>query len=391
MPTSIRHTPRVLVLIAAVGCGGSGDAAPDPSHGAGSGGGGGAVAQGGSQGGTGGSRDDGAGGQGAQAGSSATGGAYAGGGEPSVADAGVAGSSQDAGSSASGAALPSLGGCGVFTSDDAWNQDISGAAVDAEWTARLHSLVGDINIHPDFGNSGDEHYGIPINIVPETQPKLDVSIDGYPEESDPGPYPFPPPSEAKVEGGMPEACDGDCHVLVVQQGECKLYEGYACSYEGGWRCGSEATWDLQKSSYGQRPEGFTSADAAGLAIAAGLARFDEVEGGEVRHALRFTVRCTSARYVPPATHYAVPGGCDENDVNAPPMGLRVRLRPDFDVSVLPAPARVIARGMQRYGMILADNGSNFYFQGEDHPGWTEDHVEPLKSIPASAFEVVSPE
>jgi hypothetical protein len=224
--------------------------------------------------------------------------------------------------------------------------------------------------------------------VPEDQPELDVAIDWYPEESDQGPYPFPAPEDARIEGGSPEACDGDCHLLVVQQGRCMLYEGYACSYTDQWHCGGEATWDLSMNGYGQREEGWTSADAAGLAITPGLVRFDEVEAGEVRHAIRFTVHCTRAEYVAPASHYAVPGGCD--DPNAPPMGLRVRLRADYDLSALSAESRVIARAMQRYGMILADNGSDFYFQGEDHPGWTDAHVEPLKDIPASAFEVVTP-
>jgi hypothetical protein len=193
----------------------------------------------------------------------------------------------------------------------------------------------------------------------------------------------------KVEGGTAQDCDGDCHVLVVQQGACMLYEGYACSYDGGWRCGGEATWDLSRDSYGQREEGWTSADAAGLAITAGLVRYDEVQAGEMRHAIRFTVECTRGSHVRPASHHAVPGGCDPDDPNAPPMGLRVRLRADYDLSSLSAPARVVARAMQTYGMILADNGSNFYFQGDDNPGWTEAEVEPLKTIPASAFEVVS--
>jgi hypothetical protein len=284
--------------------------------------------------------------------------------------------------------LPQIGGCDVFSADDAWNKDISKEPVDPGWTTKLAALVGDINLHPDYGNSGTEHYGIPVGVVPESQPLVPVTFDYYPEESDPGPYPFPGPADAKIEGGTAEACDGDCHFLVVQSGTCLLYEGYACSYDSGWRCGNGAIWDLTKNSYGQRPKGWTSADAAGLAIAPGLIRYDEVRAGEIRHAIRFTVDCTRANFVAPATHQAVPGGC--SDPNAPPMGLRVRLRADYDISGLSKSAQVVARAMQRYGLLLADNGSNFYFQGEDNPGWTEDDVEPLKTIPASAFEAITP-
>ena len=295
-----------------------------------------------------------------------------------------------AGGSGGDGELANIGGCSVFTPDDAWNRDISGESADATWTARLQRLVGDIDLHPDYGNSGDEHYGIPINVVPASQPKVAVEFDDYPEESDPGPYPFPDPASAKIEGGTAEACDGDCHLLVVQQGACMLYEGYACRYESGWHCANGAVWDLAQNSYGQREKGWTSADAAGLAIAPGLVRYDEVRAGEIRHAIRFTVRCTRNRFVAPATHQAVPGSCNPDAEDSPPMGLRVRLRADYDLSSLSESARVVARAMQRYGMILADNGSNFYFQGEDNPGWTEDDVEPLKTIPASAFEALAP-
>jgi hypothetical protein len=296
-----------------------------------------------------------------------------------------------AGHGTSGGMLPQIGGCDVFTADDAWNRDISGEDADPEWTDKLQALVGDVNIHPDYGNSGDEHYGIPINIVPESQAPVDVEFDGYPEESDPGPWPLPDPASAKIEGGTADACDGDCHLNVVQNGKCMLYEGYACSNDGsGWRCANGAKWDLTKNSYGQRPKGWTSADAAGLSVTAGVLRYDEVKSGEVKHAIRFTVECTRNNFVAPASHRAVPGDCDPDDPNAPPMGLRVRLKSDYDVSGLSESARVVARAMQTYGMIIADNGSNFFFQGEDNPGWTEDDVEPLKSIPASAFEALVP-
>jgi hypothetical protein len=283
-----------------------------------------------------------------------------------------------------------IGGCDVFTADDAWNRDITSASVDADWTTKIHTLVGDIKLHPDYGNSGSEHYGIPINTVAQSQAAVAVSFDDYPDESDPGPYPLPDPSSAKIEGGTPSACDGDCHFLVVQSGSCMLYEGYACHYASGWHCANGAKWDLSKNSYGQRKKGWTSADAAGLAITPGLVRYDEVAAGQITHAIRFTLKCTRANFVAPATHDAVPSKCDPNDPNAPPMGLRVRLRADYDLSKLSAHAQVVAKAMQHYGLMLADNGSNFYFQGEDSPSWTADDVEPLKTIPASAFEALTP-
>jgi hypothetical protein len=218
-----------------------------------------------------------------------------------------------------------------------------------------------------------------------------VTFDDYPDESDPGPYPFPAPGTAKIEGGTPSACDGDCHFLVVQSGSCQLYEGYHCSYSDQWHCSGGSKWDLSKNGYGQRPKGWTSADAAGLAITPGLVRVDEVRAGIITHAIRFTTKCTRKNFVAPATHEAVPGGCSASDPNSPPMGLRVRLsKTKFDIGSLPGSAQVVAKAMQTYGMILADNGSNFYFQGEDDPRWTDTDVEPLKTIPASAFEVIVP-
>jgi hypothetical protein len=300
--------------------------------------------------------------------------------------ASCAGTSGSGGNPAGG---PSVGNCTVFPSDDHWNRDISAAPVDSEWTTRIHALVGDADIHPDYGVDGSTLYGIPINLVPASQPAVPIVFDWYEDESDPGPYPFPDPSQIAIEGQSPTSCDGDCHVLVVQEGSCVLYEGFACEHQSdGWHCGNGAKWELTRTSYGQRPMGWTSADAAGLPIMPGLVRYAEVRAGAIHHAIRFTVPCTRPNYVAPGTHYAVPGGCDQNDPNAPPMGIRVRLRADFDDSRFPASARVVTTAMKRYGMILADNGSSFYFQGDANPGWTEDDIEPLKGIPASAFEAV---
>ncbi|HEY3500388.1 MAG TPA: hypothetical protein VGK73_37105 [Polyangiaceae bacterium] len=302
---------------------------------------------------------------------------------------GSAGSASNAGSGSSTAG-PTIGGCPLFPADDAWNRDISSAPVDPTWTARLADVVGDVNLHPDYGGGDGELYGIPINVVPEHQLSVGVNFYWYDDESDPGPYPFPDPTAVRIEGNSPLECDGDCHLLVVQQGACELFEGYACYFAAGWQCGGGARWNLMENSYGQREKGWTSADAAGLAITPGIVRYDEVRAGEIRHAIRFTVPCTGPHFVEPATHYAVPGGCDQNDRTLPPMGLRVRLRSDYDISRAPQSAQVVLRAMQRYGMILADNGSSFYFQGEAHPGWTEDDIEPLKDVPASAFEAIVP-
>jgi hypothetical protein len=276
----------------------------------------------------------------------------------------------------------------MFPDNDDWNLDVSAVAVDAAWTQKVQALVGNARIHPDYGVDGEELYGIPINVVPETQALAPVVFDWYPEESDDGPYPFPGPEDVIIEGNSPESCDGDCHLLVIQEGACLLYEGYACEYRANaWHCGNGAKWDLSEVGYGQRPEGWTSADAAGLAIAPGLLRYDEVRAGEVTHAMRFTLDCTTNKYVKPASHFAVPGGCDPED--GPPMGTRVRLKADYDVSGLSPSARAVLNGMKKYGMILADNGSNFYFQGEANRGWTEEDIEPLKDVPASAFEVLA--
>ncbi|MBN2529844.1 MAG: hypothetical protein JXR76_25865 [Deltaproteobacteria bacterium] len=285
--------------------------------------------------------------------------------------------------------LPVIAGCTIFTADDEWNRDISNASVDAAWTSNVLALAGNVNLHPDFGNWDNQEWGIPINIVPETEPMRPISFDWYPEESDPGPYPFPTPDDARIEGGDAYNCDGDCHLLTLQEGTCMLYESGNCTYlSDGWHCGCGAIFDLSENSSGQRPMGWTSADAAGLSIAAGLIRYSEITEGEIRHAIRFTMPCTRSNYVAPASHYAVPGGCGD-EPSHPPMGLRVRLKADYDISSFNPTAQIILRAMKRYGMILADNGSAFYFQAETNPGWNGDEQE-LKDVPASAFEVITP-
>jgi hypothetical protein len=306
---------------------------------------------------------------------------------------GTGGSTTGGSTSVSGAggvaagALPVIGGCTIFTADDAWNTPVTNETVDVAWTSKLQALVGAVNIHPDYG---DATIGIPINVASATQTKAAVTFD-EPVESDPGPYAFPDPSVAKIEGGTPDNCDGDCHLLSVQQGSCMLFEADGCAYQNGWHCYSGAIFDLKKNSYGQRTKGFTSADAAGLAITPGLVRHDEAAAGAIHHAIRFTVPCTLDQYVKPASHEAVPlkpPGCASNP-NAVPMGLRVRLDLGVTAKNASVAAQAVITAMQTYGLILADNGSSFYFQGEASSDWVDaTDIEPLKSIPASAFKVV---
>jgi hypothetical protein len=201
-----------------------------------------------------------------------------------------------------------------------------------------------------------------------------MSFD-YDDESDPGPYPFPP--SAPVEAG------GDRHVLVLDRDACQLYETFDSRYLGpGWHCGSGAKFDLRSNAL--RTDGWTSADAAGLPILPGLVRRDEVLAGEIRHALRFTVRRTQRAYVHPATHFA----SSNTDPNLPPMGLRVRLKASYDIARFSGAARVILVALRRYGMFVADNGSDWFISGETNTAWNDDEIEPLKTVPGSAFEVV---
>lgn len=276
---------------------------------------------------------------------------------------------------------PRVGDCPVFPDDNPWNQDISGAPLhpqSAQIIARIQSVGGDF-LHPDFGENPD--YGIPYVVVPPDQPLVPVAFTLYGDESDPGPYPIPP--NAPIEGGP--ASSGDRHVIVVRQGTCDLFEiGNAVPQNGGasWQASGGARFDLTSNAL--RPLGWTSADAAGLPILAGLVRYDEVAAGEIEHAIRITFSQTRRGYILPATHFA----SSRTDPLLPPMGLRLRLRAGYDVSQLTGQARVIATAMQRYGVIVADNGSNWFFQGAWSPGWNDDDLNQLKSVSGSEFEVV---
>lgn len=267
-----------------------------------------------------------------------------------------------------------LGGCAVFPPDNPWNQDVRALPVRTESVAWVRSVNGGgvRNVHPDFGSNPD--YGIPFVIVSSAQPGVPITFDDYGSESDPGPYPIP--TSAPVEGG------NDRHVLALQQGTCRLFELYnARPSAGRWTASSGAVFNL--SSNALRPKGWTSADAAGLPILPGLARFDEVRSGVITHALRVTVPATQAAFIAPATHQA-----GSANTALPPMGARLRLRADFDLRAYHGDALVILTALQRYGMIVADNGSAWYISGATDPRWDDNDLDQLKRVPGTAFEFV---
>jgi len=276
----------------------------------------------------------------------------------------------------------SLQGRRPFPADNPWNTPVDGAAVDPNSDALIASIGLTKGLHPDFGASyGGGPFGIPYVVVSGDTPGISVAFD-YPDESDPGAYPIPVGSP--IEGGS--SSTGDRHVLVIDRDHWRLYELFAAYPVAGsvnWTAGSGAIFDL--SSDGQRPAGWTSADAAGLPIFPGLARYDEVvERGVVQHALRFTVAHSRHAYVAPARHYA----SSDTSSNRPPMGMRVRLKASFDVSGFPASARVILQALKTYGMIVADNGSDWYISGAPDSRWSDSELNTLKTVPGSAFEVV---
>jgi hypothetical protein len=275
-----------------------------------------------------------------------------------------------------GATIP--GGCSIFPSDNPWNRDVSGDPIDprsAEYIAHMDGASA--LLHPDFGS--DPSYGIPWITVPTTQARVPVTFE-YAGESDPGPYPIP--MNAPIEGGS--GAGGDRHVIVIDAGDCKLYELFdAHPGSNAWTAGSGAIFDLRSNKL--RPDGFTSADAAGLPIFPGLVRYEEaVTKGVIEHAIRFTVKSAQNAYVQPATHAA----SSNDEPSAPPLGLRVRMKASYDLSKLTGATKVIATAMKKYGMLLADNGSNWYISGETQAKWDDDDLSQLKKLPASAFEVV---
>ena len=285
------------------------------------------------------------------------------------------------GTASAGSPLPGAPNCQMFPADNVWNTEISALPVDphsAAWMASMHSST--TNLHPDFGPSGDptNPYGMPYTVVSPSHPLTNVSFQ-YSGESDPGPYPFG--ADTPIEGGAQST--GDRHALMVNPSTCTLYELFDAHYSAsGSTAGSGAIWNLNSNAL--RPDGWTSADAAGLPILPGLLRYDEVQSGSITHAIRMTATTTDTAFIWPARHAA--GAANNPDL--PPMGARFRLKASFNISTFSPQAQVVLRAMQRYGLILADNGSNWYFGGTADPAWPSALVDELKQVPAGAFEAV---
>jgi hypothetical protein len=291
---------------------------------------------------------------------------------------------------------PSLGSCQVFPdpppslsatapslpNQAAWNQDVSRAPVasnSAATIAYINTHGGD-HLHPDFGSP--RAYGFPYAVVGAGQPELPIHYTAYGSESDRGPFPIP--AGAPVEGG--QSSDGDRHVLAVDRSDCMLYELYRGfpqrGGQGHWNADSGVSWDLRSTAL--RPDSWTSADAAGLPIFAGLVRYDEVAAGRLEHAIRVTFDSTRDAWVHPASHCAG----DTANASAPAMGTRLRLESSYGLGRFSGPARTIAEALKRYGMIVADNGSNWFFSGSSDRRWDDENLNQLKRIPGSAFQVV---
>jgi hypothetical protein len=277
--------------------------------------------------------------------------------------------------------LPQAPACPVFPAASPWNQRVDRLPV-APGSDRIVASIGlDDHVHADFGSGLWEGgpIGIPVTVVRGTQRKVRPAFE-YASESDKGPYPIP--ADVAIEGGR--ASDGDRHALIVDRDRCRLYELFALRTApgGGWRAGSGAIWDLRSNRL--RPAGWTSADAAGLPILPGLARWEEVARGRIDHALRFTVSRTRRAYVWPARHFA----SSLSDPALPPMGLRFRLKRSYPIAGFPRQARIVLQALKDYGMIVADNGSDWYLSGAPHPKWSNDQLHTLHRVPGSAFEVV---
>lgn len=291
---------------------------------------------------------------------------------------------------------PDLGSCTVFPdppaslsprapalgTEAAWNQNIA-KAPRARDSAKVIAYIdshGGTAIHPDFGSP--RAYGFPYAVVGEGAAEVQIHYTAYGSESSPGPFPIP--TNAPVEGGA--RSDGDRHVLVVDKATCKLFELYRAFPKARpkphWDADSGVDWDLRSAAL--RPDGWTSADAAGLPIFPGLVRYDEAAAGQVDHAIRVTMDTVRDAYVHPASHCA--GSTD--DRAAPPMGLRLRLKAGYPLGGMGTAARAIAVAMKEYGLIVADNGSNWFISGTSDRRWDDEELDALKAIPGSAFEVV---
>lgn len=271
----------------------------------------------------------------------------------------------------------SLGNLQVFPKDNPWNTDISNVETDPNSDNIIASIGNAVHLHPDFGTVWDNApIGIPYNLIGKNQPMKAITFQ-YKSESDPGPYPIPP--DALVESGS------DRHVLIIDTINLKLYELFSASRnsDNTWKAGSGAVYDLTSNLL--RPDYWTSADAAGLPIFPGLVRYDEVvEKGVINHALRFTVQNTRNAFIHPATHAA----SNSSNESLPPMGMRVRLKAGFDISGYSPHIQIILKALKKYGMFVADNGSNWYISGVPDSRWNDDELKELKSIQGNNFEVI---
>jgi hypothetical protein len=270
-----------------------------------------------------------------------------------------------------------LNGCPVFPADNPWNASVATAPVLPNSQAIVDEVLadepGNQNLHADFGGGGA--YGIPYVTVPGSQAPVGINYTEYPGESDAGP--FPVPLGAPVEGGS------DRHVITVDRDHCRLFELYhGVAQSNYWDAGSGATWDLRSNAL--RPAGWTSADAAGLPIFPGLARYDDVSGGAINHALRFTVHTTFRGYVAPARHCA----SSNTNPNEPAMGMRFRLKAGFSLAGYTGQALVVLQALKTYGMIVADNGTSWYITGAADARWDDNDLNQLKTVPGSQFDVV---
>jgi hypothetical protein len=270
-----------------------------------------------------------------------------------------------------------IAGCPIFPASSPWNQRVDDRPVHPRSDAMVQTIGATDTVHPDFGSGTYEGrpIGIPFQVVAQAQKRSRVTFE-YASESDKGPYPIP--AKPKIEGG------GDRHLLLVQRGRCRLFELFAAERRGGgaWHAGSGAIFNLRSNKL--RPKGWTSADAAGLPILPGLVREDEVARGEIKHALRFTVARTRNAFVFPARHFA----SDLTDPDLPAMGQRFRLKASVKIDDLPRQARVIATALKRYGMLVADNGSDWFISGAPDPGWDNDALRALKRLRGADFEAV---
>ncbi len=278
----------------------------------------------------------------------------------------------------------SLNGFVPFPASSLWNTNISNAPVDPNSGAIINFIGSSTPLHPDFGSGlyQGHTFGMPYIVVPTAQPLSTIQFTAYGSESDPGPMPIP--FNAPIEGYPNPGAGTDRHVLVLDKGNCWLYELYY-AYPHGillWSAASAAVWDLEANE--QRPYTWTSADAAGLPIFAGLVRYDEVAAGHINHAIRMTLQYSKQAFTPPASHWAA----NSSNPLAAPMGMRVRLKANFDISGYPPEDQVILTALKQYGAIMADNGTSMFIGGTTDSRWNNDHLQQMRSITASDFEVI---